>query len=213
MRWVRDVALLIVLTAACLGVVYYQMDRTEASETIEKTMIDGQRLEREVRFRAATKAVELNARGWPVTIDPEWFSGDAPVNRLVSDEHPWVEVAGPDQAGLTHPPVRIAVDNSVAGFWYNPFQGIVRARVPVSVSDEQTTAVYNAVNQSSIPSIHWAEKPAPIPNPTGAKQADEHAAEGDHPEGSKASSDASEQPRKPVQTVIVKRTKPGKSAR
>lgn len=213
MRWVRDVALLIVLTAACLGVVYYQIDRTEASETVEKTMIDAQRLEREVRFRAATKAVELNARGWPLTIDPAWFNDDAPMNRLLSDEHPWVEVASADQAGLTHPPVRIAVDNSIAGFWYNPFQGIVRARVPVSINDEQTTAVYNAVNQTNIPSVLWTEKPAPIPNPTGAKHGDE-AAKTDGESAQSASGDgANHEPRKPVQTVIVKRTKPSKNSR
>jgi hypothetical protein len=41
----------------------------------------------------------------------------------------------------------------MAAFWYNPYQGILRARVPVMISDEESLSVYNRINSSSLTSI------------------------------------------------------------
>lgn len=167
MRWIRDIVLLLVLAAIASGVAYYRMGEAENDAAVEKTAADLRRLGTEIRYRAATKNAELNARAWPITVSPDWFDkSEAPINAMLDDEHPWVEVAPPEMAGFTHPPVRMAINHQLAGFWYNPYQGIVRARVPVMVSDQSATDLYNRINASTIPSIHWTEKPQMIPNVT-----------------------------------------------
>ena len=171
MRWIRDIMLLLLLCGIGAGVVYYQSQSAEAQEKLNNTAADTQRLEREVRFRAATKSGELNNRGWPVTVDPAWFDSDPPQNDLVSDDRPWVEIASIEEAGLLHPAVRMTLDEKTAAFWYNPYQGVVRARVPMAITDEVATSMYNAVNQVSIPSVQWRETPVETPKPKQDKAA------------------------------------------
>ncbi len=203
MRWIRDIVLLLALLAIGGGVAFYRMQESENDEAIELTAADARRLATEIRFRAATKNAELNGRGWPVTVQPEWFDlSETPSNALVGDEHPWVEIAPPEQAGFTHPPIRMVINHQLAGFWYNPYQGIVRARVPVMVSDQAATDLYNRINASTLPSIHWSEKPQAIPNVTDEQG---HL----KPEAQKADAQSPAPPpqREPA-VVVVRKTKP-----
>lgn len=186
MRWIRDLILLLVLTGVAGGVVWWQSNRREEQARVDKTTADTQRLEREVRYRAATKAGELNARGWPITVDPAWFESDPPRNLVVSDDRPWVEIASEEDMGLQHPAERMTLDEKTAAFWYNPYQGVVRARVPVAMTDDEATALYNAVNRSSITSIHWREVPSETPKLKQDKRADE----GDKKDGAEAQATA-----------------------
>lgn len=166
MRWIRDLAGVVLIASLALGV-YKLYLLGQSRETLEARLgEDVRRLEKEIRFRAATGKVELNARGWPLTIDPNWWDkGQAPQNWLLDKGRAWVEVASVDQAGLLHPPVRLAVDSSQAAFWYNPNQGVVRARVPVMVSDEQALELYNRINGTGLGSIFAVETPIPLPDP------------------------------------------------
>ena len=179
MRWIRDIALLLLLIGIAGAIVWWQSERREEQARTDKTAADTQRLEREVRFRAAMKAGELNARGWPVTVDPAWFESDPPRNLVVSEDRPWVEIASAEEAGLQHPTERMTLDEKSAAFWYNPFQGVVRARVPVSMTDAEATTLYNTVNRVSISSIHWREHSSEIPK---LKQ-DKQSMEGDIKDG------------------------------
>src|SRR5690606_17969529 len=112
---------------------------------VQEVAADLARFRQVLAYKAASKQVEINGRGWPTTVDPEWFGGEPPRNPLVTPERPWVEIAPPDEAELSDPPVRMAISPLHASFWYNPYQGIVRARVPVSISDEKALRLYNAV--------------------------------------------------------------------
>lgn len=162
-RWLADIAALVVVLALGSGLLLFERARRDREATIQRVTADARRLELELKYRAASKSVELNPRGWPVTVDPKWFDADPPVNSLLSPHRPWVEVASPDEAGLMHPRVRMAVDESYAAFWYNPYQGVVRARVPVMVNDDQATELYNRVNGTVIASIFFEELPQPLP--------------------------------------------------
>lgn len=167
-RWLADIAALVVVLALGSGLLLFERARRDREATIHRVTADARRLELELKYRAASKSVELNPRGWPVTVDPKWFDSDPPINALLSPHRPWVEVASPDEAGLLHPRVRMAVDESYAAFWYNPYQGVVRARVPVMVSDEQATELYNRVNAATIHSIFFEERPLPLPDIPGS---------------------------------------------
>lgn len=162
-RWLADIAALVIVLALGSGLLLFERARRDREATIQRVTADARRLELELKYRAASKSVELNPRGWPVTVDPKWFDADPPINSLLSPHRPWVEVASPDEAGLMHPRVRMAVDESYAAFWYNPYQGVVRARVPVMVNDDQATELYNRVNGTTINSIFFEERPQPLP--------------------------------------------------
>jgi len=170
-RWLADIAALVIVLALGSGLLLFERARRDREATIQRVAADARRLELELKYRAASKSVELNPRGWPVTVDPKWFDSDAPINALLTPHRPWVEVASPDEAGLLHPRVRMAVDESYAAFWYNPYQGVLRARVPVMVNDDQATEIYNRVNSTTIPSIFFEERPLPLPEIPAPKSA------------------------------------------
>ncbi|MBC7835588.1 MAG: hypothetical protein H7Y88_10890 [Phycisphaerales bacterium] len=158
MRWLLDILAVLTLLGLLAGAVLYQREKLRREAVLERAATDVRRLELEVKFRAVTKAVPLNDAGWPLTIDPAWFGTEAPRNSLLPGERAWMEVAADAQAGLQHPPVRMAVHGDEAAFWYNPRQGVVRARVPSMVSDAQATETYNRVNGTGLRSIFEKEE-------------------------------------------------------
>lgn len=169
MRRLVDIAAVLLVLAVAAGVMYVRLDRQREEATVLAVMADVQRFQQEVQKRAATGESDNNARGWPVTIDPAWFAGNPPQNPLLSSDRAWVEVAPPEQAYLKHPEVRIAADSALAAFWYNPYQGIVRTRVPATMSDERALALYNRLNHCALASLFQPEpapKLPPAPAPT-----------------------------------------------
>lgn len=182
MRWaVELIAGLSLVGAVGAAAVVFRQDR-QADGEADRVASEVRRLQLEVKYRAATEKAELNPWGWPVTIDPEWFTGEPPTNTLVSAEHPWVEVAGANELGFTHPRVRLAVDSNTAGFWYNPTTGVVRARVPVRMNDSRTLALYNTVNDTSLNDLYAVERARAIPTPApprGSEQAKSALKSGD----------------------------------
>lgn len=172
MRRLVDIAAILLVAAVTVGVVYVRLDQQRDQATERAVRADVQRFGQEVQKRAATGETDINARGWPVTIDPAWFGGNPPQNPLLSADRSWVEVATPEQAYLLHPEVRVAADNTLAAFWYNPYQGVVRTRVPATLSDERALAMYNRLNQCALVSIFQVER-APADGATYSASADE----------------------------------------
>jgi hypothetical protein len=135
---------------------YYSSARVRERRAAQAVAAGVDKFRKVLAFRAAANETQTNGRGWPVTVDPEWFSGDPPRNVLVTPDRPWVEIATVAEAPLHDPPVRMTIDNRVASFWYNPYQGVVRARVPVSISDQKSLDLYNQINGTSLDSIYGA---------------------------------------------------------
>ncbi len=153
MRILVNVVGLLVLVALVVGAWLFVRNQSEEERAIAEVRSAVVRLAREVKVQSATNGVELNGRGWPMTIDPHWFHGAAPRNVLLDTDRPWLEIAPQEQAELQHPPVRLAIHRDTAAFWYNPGNGVVRARVPIAVSDRRSTELYNRVNGSRLESI------------------------------------------------------------
>lgn len=174
MRRFVDVAAL-VGTAVLLGLIVHSRWQHDADQRkVDRVTDEVRRFNQMVSLRATMKDTELNNRGWPTTIESDWFKDGPPVNDLLTPSRAWVEVATPDQADLEHPDMRMAVHDGLAGFWYNPYQGVVRARVPVSINDQAALAMYNTVNGTQVGSIfatgadepaRSAEFSAPAPQP------------------------------------------------
>jgi hypothetical protein len=47
----------------------------------------------------------------------------------------------------------VAASRMQSRFWYNPYAGVVRARVPQGASDAAALKMYNAVNVSRLRSL------------------------------------------------------------
>lgn len=156
MRWVVDSLVALMIAGIVTGVVLHvrQQEQFELSREIVRG--DIQRFRQQINLQTAMAKVELTEQGYPVTVDPEWFKkdeGGLPMNPLLDDQHPWLELAGPSQALLVHPPNRVASNRRFAKFWYNPYTGAVRARVPVGVSDLETLELYNYINNCDLENL------------------------------------------------------------
>jgi hypothetical protein len=107
-------------------------------------------LEQQVKYRAAVGDTVVNGRGWPITIDPAWWNGEPPINALATPGGPWLEVADKNDYELEHPRVRVILTREHAAFWYNPGNGLIRARVPQMVSDRKALETYNTINHTRV---------------------------------------------------------------
>ncbi|MBM4108640.1 MAG: hypothetical protein FJ255_07480 [Phycisphaerae bacterium] len=158
MRRIVDIVAILTLLAGGLGLGYWMLQARSEEDHVARTAANLQRLDREVQVRAGMTGGPATRKGYPRTIDPEWFGDDPPRNALLSaglaGERPWLEIAREDQADLSDPPARIALTSQDAAFWYNPALGIVRARVSSNVSDKRALEIYNRVNGTSLSSIH-----------------------------------------------------------
>lgn len=155
----RAVDLATVVAAVALTVMlgrYFSgaMQQDQDVDTVKSSL---RRFNQVIAVKSASKDVALTDKGFPATLNVEWFGNDVPHNALVTAERPWVEVATAAEAKLKHPNVRIAADATTAGFWYNPYLGIFRARVPFEISDQKALDLYNQINGSSVASIFGTE--------------------------------------------------------
>jgi hypothetical protein len=174
----RRIVDIVAITAACglLAAVGWQgYAHFEHRRDVKKLSNDLRRFQQVLAFQSASGQTQTNTRGWPRTMDPSWFGAEPPRNPFLSADRPWVEVAPPEHALFRHPPVPMALDRSFAAFWYNPHQGIIRARVPMQISDTRTLELYNTVNSASLSSIHGEGLP-PLPQPAAEAEEAQTAA-------------------------------------
>lgn len=153
MRRLVDFFAILTLIGLGAAIFYTQKDQYQQQAAVEQVSQAVRMFDLKIKYHAATEGAQLTARGWPVTIDPAWFEGAVPRNPLVSGDRPWLEIAGPEDAELQHPRLRMAVDDTLASFWYNPYNGSLRARVPVTASDQEALNIYNTVNRTSLNTI------------------------------------------------------------
>ncbi len=172
MRRVVDIVIVLSVAGVIGWMVHYRMNAQNLDEDAVFVRQEVRRFELEIKLRAATENAELTGRDWPMTIDPAWFESP-PQNTLVSRDRPWVDVAPPEHADLSNPVMRLAMDHTYASFWYNPYQGIIRARVPMAINDEQALRLYNEVNGTSLIKLYVAPPVVAEAEPVSAPDEDE----------------------------------------
>lgn len=143
-----------VAAALVAGLIVAQRTRDADEVTrVARTLASVERIRQEVHVRRALETADLNEASWPARPEPTWFAEGVPSNDLVDRNRPWLEIAPASQAALDHPPLRVATDETVAAFWYNPYSGVVRARAPKRVSDQRSTELYNAINSTRVAGV------------------------------------------------------------
>jgi hypothetical protein len=150
MRLLLNALIIVMASALAMGGWMHYRQLQEQDRVVGLVRGEVNRLQREIMLRAALHQVELSESGYPATIDPSWFEDDRPINALLGSSHPWVEIAGPDEQSLDHPPDHVATRRMQAQFWYNPWTGIVRARVPHLPSDGAALKLYNTINDTNL---------------------------------------------------------------
>lgn len=155
MRRVVEIVIVVSVAVVIGWMVHYRMNAQNLEKEASIVRMEVRRFELEIKVRAATEDATLTGRDWPMTIDPAWFESP-PLNTLVSRDRPWVDVAPPEHADLSNPVMRLAMNHTHASFWYNPYQGIIRARVPMATNDEQALRLYNQVNGTSLTNLYSA---------------------------------------------------------
>ena len=150
MRTLLNILVAVMLAGVLVGVVMIHSTKGIKQDQIRTARNEVRRFQRQITLQATMADVELTVDGYPVTTDPNWFHGNLPENPLIEAGHPWVEIAGRNERSLLHPLDVIVRDAAAAQFWYNPYKGIVRARVPADISDARALEFYNQVNDSSL---------------------------------------------------------------
>ncbi len=150
MRTLLNILVPVMLAGILVGVVMIRSTERIKHDQIRTARDEVRRFQRQITFQATMADIGLTADRYPVTADPNWFHGNLPENPLIEVGHPWVEIAGRNDRSLLHPQDLVVRDAAAAQFWYNPFQGIVRARVPGDISDARALKLYNQVNDSRL---------------------------------------------------------------
>lgn len=150
---INSMIVVMLVVIAATAVLHYRANRQARDELV--TVRDGlQSFDDQLAFQSALwQAREDSVGDYPPQVMPGWFDAGPPSNPLLKTGHPWIDIAPPDDFS-ENPPDPLAENTNQAGFWYNPNLGIVRARVPRQVTDEQTLELYNRVNR-----VHLAELP------------------------------------------------------
>jgi type II secretory pathway pseudopilin PulG len=157
MRLLLDILAALMVVGILAGVVAIKRDARAEQSQRDLTRQEVKRFQTQVLLQSALSEDVSQASGnHPQTIDPAWFKGNLPHNYLLGPGHPWCEIAGESQRGLHHPPDRTAANDDTAAFWYSPFTGEVRARVPVGISDAQALELYNFINDSNLRTLFTA---------------------------------------------------------
>ncbi len=141
-----DIALLATLATVGLGTLGWWRDQEDSQLRTIATAAAVQTIQTHVSMESTLGGPQLNSDGFPSSIDPRWFEGGTPLNRLAPEGAPWVELAARDEADRIHPKQMSFSGGRHAMFWYNPTKGVVRARVPEQASDLRTKETYSAAN-------------------------------------------------------------------
>lgn len=150
MRIFIDILIALMIAGILAGAVVLHRTKQEKQQKIETTRIEVRRFQRQLMLKAAMAQAGSGIESFPDTVDPTWFGENFPKNLLLSEGHPWVEIAAKGERTLVHPIDPTASEMTDAQFWYNPYLGIVRARVPADLSDAKAVELYNTINETDL---------------------------------------------------------------
>jgi len=152
-RWIVIDLLAVAAIAVAALIVHAERTRERDHEDLlSLTRAAVQSIQSKVRVKSTVADVELAGSGFPARVEPSWFEENRPTNPLAPGR-PWIEIADENEYGLRHPRNPTLEGGAGAMFWYNPALGIVRARVPHTLSDAEAIRTYNTVNGTQLRSL------------------------------------------------------------
>jgi len=166
MRLAVDTAIALMLTLLLGGVIWYHMRGNSQIHQVEAVRHALAQVREKSLLASALGEVDVTETGFPKYPLPEWFKEGIPANTLVGPHHPWVDLAPPGDTS-DHPPDPVVKSREQAGLWYNPNNGICRARVVAQFTERETLDLYNLVNGTMLAALpasrHDPHEPLPHP--------------------------------------------------
>jgi len=158
MRLLVDSLIALMLVAVLGGVLWHRRAAEEQVERVEATQQSLRAIEAQALYHGSLGKIETTLMGYPFKVEQTWFT-QLPMNLLAQSGN-WLEVAGEPMQHEPNPE-HVTADQGRAAFWYNPYRGIVRARVAPQMSTQATIDLYNLVNGTSlrIDDAMWAAAP------------------------------------------------------
>lgn len=156
MRLLIDTLIAMMALGLLGGVLWMRSDDSELRERIETVRGALDELRTTAAYHGALGHLSNSPAGYPVHMMPEWFADAVPVNVLLPDAHPWIDLAPPGDSAM-HPPDPVASHEGQAGFWYNPNVGVFRARVPAEGGTSTRLELYNQVNRAELTALPESE--------------------------------------------------------
>jgi len=147
-RLLIDAAIILAIAAVIVGYYLYSQHQIGLEHRIVAVQRAIGDIQAEAIYRGATGRVDHLPNGYPVRIETAWFD-QLPVNSLVGSDVPWLQIVGREQRNLVNPPDIVATKHAAA-FWYNPYRGLIRARVPAQYNAEATVKLYNRINNTRV---------------------------------------------------------------
>ncbi|MFW5681976.1 MAG: hypothetical protein ACOC1G_03135 [Phycisphaeraceae bacterium] len=156
MRLLIDTLIAIMALGLLGGVLWMRSDDSELRERIDSVRGALDELRTTAAYHGALGHLSNSPAGYPVHMMPEWFAEAVPMNVLLPDAHPWIDLAPPGDSAI-HPPDPVASHEGQAGFWYNPNAGVFRARVPAEGGTSRRLELYNRVNHAELAALPESE--------------------------------------------------------
>jgi hypothetical protein len=149
MRLAVNILIVVMLLAvvAALGFHYLQQQRHQSNVRFVRDALT--ELHETVAYHKALSDAKKPRRDYPDRPKPQWFDETLPTNVFTGRDHPWIDVA-PDDDSAAHPPDPIVTRQDQAGIWYNPSNGIFRARVPKQATRAESLRLYNKLNGTNL---------------------------------------------------------------
>lgn len=159
MRLLVDILIALMLITTLAGVLYFQQSEEEEMLRVHAVQQAMRSIESESLYRAALGEAEATPRGYARYLSLAWFDHE-PRNLFVDEDRrrgPWIEHIDMETERELANPRRIIADEQHPPFWYNPYRGVVRARVPKQLSQRGTLELYNLVNGTRLRSsdVDW----------------------------------------------------------
>jgi hypothetical protein len=143
MRRLLDLITLGCLIVVLLAMVLHHRRESLLQQGVEAARTSVERIQAEIDLMRAIGGADAES---PAALDPRRFAEGLPGNPLLDGERPWIDFAKPGEVTLRHPRVWQVEQGSEAMFWFNPVQGVVRARVPRQASEDRARRLYAEVN-------------------------------------------------------------------
>jgi len=153
-RRVLGTGILLMALAAAVYTLHERQQQSIREEAVAATERSLAVIRSEVKRRVGLGDGPFSPSGWPAKVNESWF-GDRELGNALLPEITGlsVEVAGEEEAMLTHPAKTFVGEQETSAYWYNPYLGIVRARVPYQRTDGETLALYNNVNDCELSTL------------------------------------------------------------